>query len=60
MQQHLDIGVLPMEAGLLIADGADGLAGDVDDLLLGDGGAAHLAGDHDAIGGGEVSAATRI
>ena len=46
--------LLPVEALLLVADVADRHARDVRDPVLGDGlGAARLAGDHDAVGGGQ-------
>ena len=54
VQQDLDVAVFPVEAGLLVADVPDREAGDVGDVVLGDrGGAAGLAGDDDAVGGGE-------
>ena len=54
VQQHLDIGVLPMKARLLVADVLDGLAGALDDAVAGDAfGSAIFAGDDDAVGGGE-------
>jgi hypothetical protein len=47
----LDLGVLPVEAGLLVADLLDRVAGDLLEMAVGDGvGAAHLAGQHDAVG----------
>ena len=52
VQQDDDLGRLPVEAGLLVADVLDGLAGRRVDLLLGDGGGtAGLARDHHVIGG---------
>ncbi len=53
VQQHLDIGGVPMEAALLVADVPDRAARDLDDPLEGNVRAAHLAGDHHAVGGGE-------
>ena len=54
MQQHLDVGLLPVEARLLVADVADRHARDVRDPVLGHGlRPARLAGDDDAVGGGE-------
>ena len=53
VEQNLDLGGLPVEAVLLVADVADGLAGKVLDLVEDRVGAAHFAGDDDAIGGGE-------
>ncbi len=54
VQQHFDLGALPVEALLLVADVADGEARRVDDDLLGDlFGPAGLARDHDAVGRGE-------
>ncbi len=54
MQQHLDIALVPVEAFLLVADVADGLAGDVCDPVLGDRvGPARLARDDDAVGGSQ-------
>ena len=51
VEQHLDVGMLPVEALLLVADLADGLARRRLDLFLGDrGGAAHFAGQHDLVG----------
>ena len=52
MDEDLDLGVLPVEAVLLIADIADRLARDLLEQLLGDrGGPAHLARQHDLVGG---------
>ncbi len=49
-----DVVVLPVEAGLLVADVAHGLAGQLLKVLEGHGiGAAHLARDHDAVGRGQ-------
>ena len=54
MQVHLDRRLLPVEAGLLVADVLHREAGDVGDIVAGDGGgSAGLARDHNAIGGGE-------
>jgi len=54
VQVHVDLGALPVEALLLVADVADGGAGELDHPIRGDGvGAADLAGDHDAVRGGE-------
>ena len=49
VQQHLDLGVLPVKAVLLVADRLDRLAGDVLDMLEGHMRPAHLAGDDDAV-----------
>ena len=54
MQQHFDLGVLPVEAVLLVADILDRLARDLfhfgrADMLR----AAGLARDHDAVGGAQ-------
>ena len=53
VQQHLDLGVLPVEPVLLVADVLDGVAGGLLDRVEGNGGAAHLARDDHAVGGGE-------
>ena len=56
MEQDVDLGRLPAEAFLLVADRLDGATGHALDLalqLLVVEGAAHLAGDDDAIGRGE-------
>ena len=54
MQQDFDIGLLPVEALLLVADVLDRLAHHAFDLLVGDRSrAAGLAGDHHLVGGGE-------
>ena len=65
VQQHFDLGVLPVEAVLLVADVADGAAGGRTEagridhvlavlVLLHQGGRnPYLAGDHDAVGGGQ-------
>ena len=53
MQQHFDLGVLPVEAVLLVADVLDGLAGHVLDVLESEVRPAHFAGDDDAVGGAE-------
>ncbi len=54
MQQNVDLRLLPVEAVLLVADGADRLAGNALHLrlhgLLVERGA-DLTGDHDAVGG---------
>ena len=50
MQQHLDIGVLPMKAILLVADRLDRLARRVFDRRERNRRAADFAGDHHAIG----------
>ena len=52
VQEHLDLGRRPMEAGLLVADLAHRVARDLLDPFGGDGRrAADLARDHDPIGG---------
>jgi hypothetical protein len=53
VEEHLDLAVLPVEAVLLVADVADGTAGEVLDLVADDIGPAHLAGNHDPIGRGQ-------
>ena len=56
VQQHLDLGVLPVKAGLRVADGLDRLARRVLDQLVGDlavRAGPHLAGDDHPIGGGQ-------
>ena len=54
VQQHVDLGILPVEPVLLVADGLDGEPGAVDEVVAGDlGRAAGLAGDHHAVGGGQ-------
>jgi hypothetical protein len=53
VQQDLDLGILPVEAFLLVADVADRLAGEAFDLAEDGLGAAHLAGDDHAVGGGK-------
>ena len=54
MQEDVDLRLLPVEAVLLVADVLDRHARDMGDPVLGDvARAARLAGDHDAIGGGE-------
>jgi hypothetical protein len=54
VQVDLDLGLLPVEAFLLVADILDGVAGELDHLVLGDGfRAAHLAGDDHSVGGGQ-------
>ncbi len=54
MQQHIDLGLLPVEALLLIADVADGHARDVRDPVLGHRlRPARLARDDDLVGRGE-------
>ena len=53
VEEDLDLGGLPVEAVLLVADVADGLAGQILDLVEDRVGPAHLAGDDDAIGGGQ-------
>ena len=54
MEIDRDVGGLPVEAFLLVADILDRLAGELDHRVLGDGiGTAHLAGDDDAVGGGK-------
>ena len=51
MEQHLDVAIVPVEAGLLVADVLDGHAGRVGDPVLRDrGGTACLARDHNLIG----------
>jgi hypothetical protein len=51
---HLDMGAVPVEAVLLVADVADGAAHQGHDLALAQRhAAAHLAGEDDAVGGGE-------
>ncbi len=51
VQQDLDLAVLPVEALLLVADVADGGAGEILDLAEDRVGPANLAGDDDAVGG---------
>src|SRR5690349_20355154 len=54
VDQAFDLGMLPVEAFLLVADQLDALTRRLDELVLGDaGGTAHLARKHDAVGGGE-------
>ena len=54
MQQDFDVGGLPVEPFLLVADVLDRAAHHALDLLVGDGfGTAGLAGDHHLVGGGE-------
>ena len=54
MQQDFDVGGLPVEAFLLVADILDRGANDAFDLIVGDGfGAAGFAGDHHLVGGGK-------
>jgi hypothetical protein len=54
MEVNVDLGSLPVEAVLLVADVLDGVAGELDHLVRGDGfGPAHLTGDDDPVGGGE-------
>ena len=53
VQQDLDHRILVVEAVLLVADVLDGRAGRGLDGGRVDGGAAHLAGDDDAVGGGQ-------
>jgi len=51
MDVAFDLGMLPMETGLLVADLADGPASGVDQHVMGHRGrAANLAGEHDPIG----------
>src|SRR5215469_4864203 len=51
---HVDIGFLPMEAGLFVSDVFDGESRQVRDVILRDGGRpARLARDDDPVGGGE-------
>ena len=51
VQQHLDLGVAPMEAFLLVADRLDRRARRLLDRLGAEIGSAHFAGDDDAVGG---------
>ena len=54
VQKDLDVGLLPVEAGLLVADVADRQPRDMRHVILGDGGGpAGLAGDHHAVGGAQ-------
>jgi len=54
MQQYLDVGLLPVETVLLVADVLDRGADDALDLVVGDGlRTAGLAGDHHLVGGRE-------
>ena len=53
MQQHVDLGALPVEAFLLIANVLDGLTSEMGDRVFADLGTAHFTRDHDAVGGGE-------
>ena len=54
MEQHFNIGILPMEAFLLIANVANGEAGDMGNVISGQRlRTTGFACDHDAIGGGE-------
>ena len=53
VEQHVDLAVLPVEAVLLVADILDRLAGEVLDRIDDLGRAPHLAGDDDAVGGGQ-------
>ena len=54
VQQNLDVRLLPMKAFLLVADVLDRGARPLDQHVLGNSaGAARLARDHDAVGGGE-------
>ena len=53
MQQHFDVGGVPVEAVLLVTDVLDGVAGDLDDAVERNMRTTHFAGDDDAIGGAE-------
>ena len=51
VQQYFDLRPFPMEARLLVADGANRLASGVDEGIFGEGGAADFPGDDHPIGG---------
>ena len=54
VDQDLDVGLLPVEAGLLVADILDRMAGGGFDQLMGDRvGSAHFAGEHELVGRGQ-------
>ena len=54
VDQDLDVGLLPVEAGLLVADILDRVAGGGFDQLMGDRlGSADFAGEHELVGRGQ-------
>jgi hypothetical protein len=54
MQQDLDVGGLPVEAVLLVANVLDGVADHLLDVIVGDARrSARFAGDNDLVGGGQ-------
>ena len=54
MQQHFNLGRIPMKARLFIADVFDGLAGHGDNHIIGDGlRPTHFTTNHHTVGGGK-------